>query len=484
MKINIRPNKKKFRAIDVLLLLLIFCLTPNLFAQKTSKIKIKIKGTQDTVLYLAHYYGDKTYLDDTAYISKKGEFVFKGDSLLPEGMYIVAGQQNNRYFEFIMDQQQDFSILTDMDDIPGKLTFKGSEINNLFYDYIRVNTKNHMEMKRLSNQKKKLTENTDSINILNKQIAQLNSELENYKKDFITEHPESFISVMFKAMMEPKADNILKIENDREDSIYAYNYYKQHYWDNFDVCDARLLRTPLFYNKLEKYFTKVLYQTPDTIIKEADIFIEMTRPEKETFKYTIWYLTFKFETSNVMGFDEIFVHMTDTYYTSGEAFWADSSVVKSITKHANALRPVLIGNQGPNLILLDTNNSFTSLYAIEADYTIILFYEPDCGHCKREITALKTWEQESEIDFKVFAVCTDTSLVAWKKFIREKEMHWINVNGTRSVTPDYHGLYNIQMTPSIFLMDEKKKIIAKRLKTEQLRPFLENYIKRGQPKEE
>ncbi|RLD58761.1 MAG: hypothetical protein DRJ05_07475, partial [Bacteroidetes bacterium] len=150
------------------------------------------------------------------------------------------------------------------------------------------------------------------------------------------------------------------------------------------------------------------------------------------------------------------------------------------TKNANSLRPVLIGNQAPNLILLDTNNSFTAMYKVEAKYTIVLFYEFDCGHCKKEITALKTWEQESEIDFKLFAVCTDTSLVKWRKFIREKEMHWINANGTRSVTQDYHGLYNIQMTPSLFLLDENKKIIAKRLKTEQLQPFLENYDRRRQ----
>ncbi|NOX46052.1 MAG: DUF5106 domain-containing protein [Chlorobi bacterium] len=483
MVFTIKFSRNIFRARDILLLFLVFGMSSGLFAQERSKIKIRIKGAQDSVLYLAHYYGDKTYLDDTAYISKKGDFIFENDSLLPEGMYIVAGQENNRYFEFIMDKAQNFSIETNKKDIPEGLKFKGSEINNLFYDYVRINAKNHREMKRLSDRKKGLGDGNDSIQILNEKITGLNTELENYKQGFIETHPESFISAMFKAMLEPGVDSIPILENGREDSIYAYNYYKQHYWDNFDVSDDRLLRTPLFHNKLEKYFTKVLYQTPDTIIKEADIFINKTRPNKETFKYTVWYLTFKFETSNIMGFDEIFVHMTDNYYATGEAFWADSSVVKSIVKHADALRPVLIGNKAPNLILLDTNSSFTSLYGIDADYTIVFFYEYGCGHCKKEITAMKTWEQKTDLDFKIFAVCTDTNLVAWKKFIREKGMNWVNVNGTRSVTQDYHDLYNIQMTPSLFLLDRKKKIIAKRLKTEQLEPFLQNYEKRRQLKE-
>lgn len=484
MKIKSYLHKSIFQTSgSMLVLVFLFCMNSLLLANtETYKIKLKITGIQDSVLYLAHYYGDKTYLDDTARINKKGIFVFEGDSILSEGMYIVAGQNNNRYFEFILDQQQHISISTDNEDIPGSLKFKDSEVNNLFYDYIRINTRNHKEMRRLSESKKDFQGQEDSIKIIDKKITLLNQELENYKNDFIKAHPESFISVMFKAMMETNNENN-PVPDNREDSIHAYTYFKKHYWDNIDLTDARLLRTPIFHNKLEKYFTKVLYQSPDTIINEADKFIDKTLANKEIFKYTVWYLTFKFETSNVMGFDEIFVHMADTYYATGEAFWADSSVVQSLTKHANSLRPVLIGNKAPNMILMDTSQSFSSLYSIEANYTIVLFYEHDCGHCKTEITSLKNWDKESDLDFKIFAVCTDTSLLAWKKFVDEKEMHWVNVNGTRSITPDYHSLYNIRMTPTLFLLDEKKKIIAKRLKTEQLRPFLENYDRRKQLKD-
>jgi len=80
----------------------------------------------------------------------------------------------------------------------------------------------------------------------------------------------------------------------------------------------------------------------------------------------------------------------------------------------------------------------------------------------------------------VFAVNTDTSLEKWKKYIVDNDLKWINVNGTRSISPDYHQLYDIRTTPTLFLLDEKKRIIAKRLKTEQLIPFLENYHKNKQ----
>jgi peroxiredoxin len=453
----------------------------SLSGETEYKITVSIKGSEDTVLYLAHYYGDKTYLDDTAFV-KKGKFVFNGDSLLHGGIYIIAGQKNNRYFELIIDKEQKFFVATDISNVIDNISFKNSEDNTLFYEYIRFNTEMHQKIGKLKRKLSQYADNPDSVLLISNEIDTINKQLGDYKIDFINEHPDSFISVLFNAMWEPDPQNVPVLENGREDSIYVYQYYKQHYWDKFDLTDDRLLHTPLYNNKLKKYFEQVLYQEPDTIINEADKLIAKTEPSKEMFKYTVWWLTYKFETSKVMGFDRIFVHMVDKYYATGKAFWAAPTVVKSITERANSLRPILLGETAPEMILIDTANGFTSLHHTEADYLIVLFYEYGCGHCKKEIKAMKKWVDSAGYDIKVFAVCTDTSLVKWKKFIKDyKITNWINVNGTRSVTPDYHDLYDVNMTPTIFLLDEKKKIIAKKLKTEQLRPFLENYIFQRQP---
>ena len=440
-------------------------------------IKIQIKGIHDTVCYLANYYGDKTYLTDTALVDAKGRFVFEGDSVLPGGVYIIAGQSNNKYFECIVDKDQRFSITTDITDISGEARINNSHDNKLFFNYIVRNIDHYKKMEVLKQKKAHLNNQPDSLAVLDKEIEKATKDLEDFQQNMINENPESFVSVLLKAMKEPEIPEKLNEPDDSVDSVFKYQYYKNHYWDNFDLTDDRLLRTPLFNNHIERFFAQVVYQHPDSIIKEADIFIDKTRQNKEVFKYSVWYLTYKFEISKIMGFDEIFVHMVDTYYSTGEAFWADSTVIKTLANRAEELRTILIGNTAPNLILIDTAGGFKSLYRVAAKYLVLLFYEVDCNHCKKEIKALKTWLEKDKYGVKVFAVCTDTSLVKWKKFINEYELNWIHVNGTRSVTPDYHDLYDIRMTPTLFLLDEKKKIIAKRLKTEQLAPFLENYAK-------
>ena len=445
-------------------------------AAERYELKFQVKGIQDTICYLANYYGDKTYLTDTAVVDEKGRFVFEGDSVLPGGIYIIAGQAKNKYFECIVDKDQNFSIVSDLSDISAKAKISNSLDNELFFEYIVRNINHHKNITKLKQQKAVLVDQPDSLLIINNQIEAATEDLVVFQQNLIEDNPETFVSVLLKAMIEPTVPEKLN-EDGRLDSVYQYQYYKNHYWDNFDLTDDRLLRTPLFNSHMERFFAEVVYQQPDSIVQEADIFIEKTRPNKEVFKYVVWYLTYKFEMSKIMGFDEIFVHMVDTYYAKGDAFWADSTVVKSLSNRANELRGILIGSTAPNLILLDTAGGYTSMNYYPAEFMVVLFYESNCNHCKKEITALKTWLAEETLDVKVFAVCTDTSLSDWKKFIRDYDLDWINVNGTRSVTRDYHNLYDIRLTPTIFLLDEKKKILAKRLKTDQLEPFLRNYTK-------
>lgn len=430
------------------------------------KINIQINGTQDSVAYLVSYYGDKTFIQDTAFAGSQGAFIFEGDSSLPQGIYIIAGSNNNRLLEVILDEDQHFSLKTDVTSLIDGVSIEGSEENTLFYDYIRFNTDIVRKIKALETND--LSNDTLMARKQEDQIDSLYSLLNEYKHSVKEEHPGSFLASLFRAMKKPDGDEIKEAANPRE-------YLKTHYWDHFDFEDVRLLRTPIFSKRVNEYFTEVVYQHPDSIIQAIDGLINKARNNREIFKYLVWYLTFKYETSNIMGFDEIFVHMADRYYGAGEAFWADSLTVAAIRNKANGIRPVLLGNKAPNLILMDTSGKFVSLHHIDSDYVIVLFYEIDCGHCKKEIEELKDFYDASDRSIEVFAVCTDTSFSAWKDFIENKELNWVHANGTRSITPDYHQLYNISMTPTLFLLDRNKKIIAKRIKTGQIKGFLDNY---------
>jgi len=195
----------------------------------------------------------------------------------------------------------------------------------------------------------------------------------------------------------------------------------------------------------------------------------------EIFEYIIWYITNSSERSKIMGFDKVFVYMVENYYLKNKLPDTNPLVLKNLTKRTSEIKPALLGKYAGNLILIDTLGAFSSLYEIDSDYTVVIFWDQECGTCKKEISELKSLYEKDQPDFEVFAVCVDTNLASWRNFVKKNTLSWINVNGTRSLSGDYHKLYDIYSTPVIYLLDRNKKIIAKRLDTKQLEGFLKNY---------
>jgi len=441
------------------------------------QIKFRIKGLHDTTCMIANYYGNGTYVKDTLKVDASGRFTFAAKEDLPKGIYLVVITDKN-YFEFIVDKDKKFSMETELNDVYGKMTLKDSPENALFYDYLSYNRTMFEKIMVLDKRKEKLKDQQDSTRLINEKIDSLNNTIVKYKLDLVKKHPDSFVAFFINAMKEPELPEIPILANGRKDSTFAYRYFKTHFWDGTDFTDDRLLRTPIFHNKLKKYFDQVLIQKPDTIIKEIDFYVELTRPNAEMFKYMVWFATNHYETSEVMGFDKIFVHVIDTYYVTGQASWTNKTVLENLIKKANKLKPILIGEKAPNMIMLDTNNQLVSMHNLNVNYLILLFWDPDCGHCEKEIPKLKEFydEYKEKYNLEIFSVCSDTSLVKWKKTIIKREMNWINVDGPRTLTGDFHEQYDIITTPVIYILNRKKEIIAKHLGVDQIPQFLKNYI--------
>jgi thiol-disulfide isomerase/thioredoxin len=471
------------------LIFTVLVITVQASAQKQGfNIRITLDDYNDSVLYLVNYYGKTNQIKDTAY-SKNGNFVFKGKKSLPGGIYLaVTGER--KYFEMLVDKEQHFSIHTKNGDFVNSAKIKGSKDNQDFYEYLKFLEKKDKERKDLEAEYKNKLEDENAKKEMEEKLKKINDDVLAYKDNIIKTMPESFLATILKASKEPEIPTELpKKEDGTPDSSYIYKYYKQHFFDGFDFADERLLRTPIYAARLKKYFTQVLLQHPDTLIKEADEIIAKAKPDSETYKYCIWYFTYETETSQIMGLDAVFVHLVKKYYETGEAYWVNDAVLKNITERANTLDRLLIGKTAPNMIMIDTTNDVSrlvALWGVQANYTVVLFWDPDCGHCRHEIPLIRDWMKENadKYGIKVFAVCSDTNLVKWKNFLREYNItDWVNVNGTRSATENYHDLYDIISTPTIYVLDKDKKILAKRLGYEQLKSFIKRDYEKNHKKE-
>jgi len=462
------------------ILTLIFIIPLILQAQNAYKIDVKIKNLPDSVLYLANYYGDKTYLADTAIVKGKGHFVFEEDEALPGGLYIMVSQDKKSLFEFLISDDPDIKFETEGPDYISNMKISNSDENTLFYQYLKFSGELYDRVQPLNERLKLVSKESDSAKILKDQINEINKEMLSYKENLMKEHPHSFVTAFFRLLKDPEVpDTLPTLPNGSKDSTYPYRYFKAHFWDGVDLNDDKLVRTPVFYKRLDKYFDQVVSKDADSIIYEIDHLLNQMDEKGDMYKFSLWHLTVKFDESQIMGHDAILVYLSDHYFSKGKAPWLNKEVIQNIIDEANKRRGTLIGKIAPNLIMQDTNLKPRSMYDIKNKYTILYFWDPGCGHCKKETPKLVDFYHQyaDSLDVEIYAVCADTNMAEMKDYIKERDMNFINVNGPRSYTTDYHDLYNIFSTPVIIVIDENKKIIAKRLVSEQLAQFIMDHNK-------
>jgi thiol-disulfide isomerase/thioredoxin len=449
------------------------------------KIKVQMNGLSDSIAYLGYYYSGKILSKDTAKINKKGIVTFSNKESLEQGVYLVLFPSlKMQYLEILIGKNQKFNIETDTSNIIKNLKIKGDKQNVDFYKFQNF-------MRQESNKKqalflqKRLTKNKDSILTITKEIEQCDKETKAYWNMLSTKWKGHLLSTIIDAMREPEIpnlkipDNIINKDSALQTQQYLYN--KEHYFDYIKLKDNRLIRTPFFADKIDYYMTHLVIQEADSIIKEGVQLIEKSRGADDIFSYLIRYMFGYSNKSKLMGMDKVFVTIAEKYYLTGEAKWADSTFIEKIRDRVNKIKPNLIGNKAPalnNLSLYPTGK--ISLKDLHNKYIVIAFWEPHCGHCKKAIPALhKAYKNllNKGIDIEVLAIQTQLKEKPWIDFIKNKKIEdWINAYDQYMIT-NFRNNYDIYSTPTLYLLDKDKKIIAKRLAVEQIEKIIEYYEK-------
>jgi thiol-disulfide isomerase/thioredoxin len=435
------------------------------------EIKIKVNGLQDTLCYLANYYGDKQYIKDSARVNSFGNIIFKGNEPLDGGIYLFVFP-NKTYFELLVDKTQFFSLECDQFDVINTMKVKGSQENLDFYNYLQFIGGKSKQMESLNAEKTNLIAEKQSTDDVMKRIKAVDSSVIEYKNSYILSNPKTFLAAIYNASKDVTIPDAPILANGAIDSNFQFNYFKAHYFDNLDLSDDRILRTPIYHNKLAYYFKNLVMPSPDSLILECDKIVAKSKKNKETFKYVVWYLTNTYETSQIMGLDAVFVSLVTKYYTKDQATWVDDVTLYKIQDRASILGPILLGKQAKNLVLADTSGNYQSMYNINSPYTVLLFWDPDCGHCKKTVPKVKAfYDKAKSKGLQVYSINTAVEEQKWKDYVKENKLNWINVADLKTQNNFRHD-FDIVTTPQIFILDKNKKILAKKIDAETMEKIL------------
>lgn len=445
-------------------------------------VSLEAPNYKSGLAYLCYYMGKSMNIEDSAMMSPKGTAVFKGARTLPGGIYTVVFPGKRLNMDFFIDKEQQISItLADSNNVQNAIV-KGSKENDLFVEYqkfiARVGAQIQAERNAYTTAKTK----QDSA-LHQDKFTQLNDELTAFRESLIKDNPESMMAAMLTTMKEPEVP--VKNPVTKEDSLYNYNYFKGHYWDGVTFMDERIVRTPFFLPKFERYYKEILPQSSDSIIKDIDYRLLYARNCPEMYKFMLNWFTDEYYNPKYMGQDAVFVHLFEKYHSKGLTSWLSEKQLKTISDRAYMQMSNLIGLNAANLEMVDSAGKFKPLYDLKADYTFVVFWDPNCGHCKEEIPRIDSIYRASwkAHNVRIYAVLSENDhKKEWVNYIKEHNIgDWTNVYETKEMEkavedakkPSYRQLYDVTQTPTIFLLDKEKRIVVKKLGWKQVNDFLE-----------
>lgn len=519
----------------ILLALSVFILmTVTVNAQKGYEINIKIKELKNQPLILGHYFasGKNTLVDDTVMINSSGEATFKSDKKLTGGMYFLY--YPGHLHDVLVTGDQHFSIETDTMDFVGNAVIKNSLDNQLLYDYQKFRAKKFQQQKDIQEQMK--TAGNDQKKKLQKELEKINEEMKAEMDKIIKNHPESFFSKFLIAAQDVEVPDEFKDEDGKliESKYFEYmKYYEDHYFDNFDYSDPQLLNTPIYDNKIKKYLELIERQNPvDSIIPIVDELLANSRNTPEMFRYMLISVHNHYAQSQMMCMDKVFVHIAKNYYIP-EADWSDADYIQKLKNQVRRKQNIFCFDKAPELKMtklpenkeavkdlreklkttrqkgmqkkkaydakkkagnstaqdsMKLNNDFfytfqeyeqnieeyVSLQQVDANYTLLWFWEPSCSHCAKATPMLAEFHEKLKgNDFQVYAVFIQAFIIDWDKYTRHID-EWLEFVIKHNMTDiintwDVHHesrfreFYDISGTPVAFLLDKDKKIIAKKM---------------------
>ena len=471
---------------------------PGLIFAGKPVLKFKVNGIKNDTVTLANYYGNKLYITEKGRVDASGIVVFSPEKPYQPGIYALVMPGGGNYFEFVVNNEN-IHMETDTADLSGKMVVKSSPENKLFYEYIHFLGAKKREADPLREKLKNADPKSPEADELRKKLTAIDKEVKQKQRDIYAQNPKMLIAKVIYMSIEPEIPEAPKDENGKIlDSLFAYKYAKAHYWDHFDFKDDRLVRTPFFQNRLENYFKNMMMQHPDTLIKEGDILLSQLNDSSETFKFVLNWLTYYVESSKVMCMDAAFVHMVFKYFKTGKAYWLDSARVAKIVDRGEKLAPITCGTAVYPLSMLDTaGKNWYRLYDIEAEYTVLIFWDPECGHCKKELPKFaEMYKRLKDQGIEIYAVSSDHN-DKWKTFIRENDLTFINVaipadyysnKGAKGIEAvraghtnfeslNYRDKFDIYSTPKVFLLDSNKRIVAKQIEAEQCEELINHLQK-------
>jgi len=380
---------------------------------------------------------------DNADITEDGTFEFELDEKTIPGTYrLVYAQPQDEYnFDFIVNNKEDIVLQFDLED---GLSFDKSSENKLYNSYNRSLA---LVNKSIRNYYKAGKKDKSGFTKIFKILKQTQEEFEKASEGMLVNH---FIKA-----------NRPYIPTGLEDITTFSNNIKANYFTSINFGNTALQNSNFLIETAIDYVIGFI-DTDDANASYKENVDTLVKAIGNNPKIKAVLLEVLWNQFSVEGNETVTNYIGTKYLLDIARANNDSKLANSIIYFKNAS----VGNIAPdfNVEIKDDNDKIkvTKLSKLQdAKHYLILFWSTTCSHCLDEIPVLKTYvKSKTKEDLQVVAIALDNDLYRWKDLTYDYP-DFLHVFGEGKWDNPIGDQYNVTATPSYFVLDKNKKIMAK-----------------------
>jgi thiol-disulfide isomerase/thioredoxin len=450
-----------------LVLWLLLCI-PNVLAQPWS-IKATIRNSQKKA-YLMSYRGDRFTVIDSTGVDEKGVIYFAMKGHYPQGLYKVSFSKypNNKNWDITLLYDHENIELASGYGLPAdSMKIIQSAQNKVYYEFLTLENRINKQMMVLS----------DMVSLFPPKdpfyssIANQFNELKKQKLEFVNKNANQLKGTLVVSVIKTQMLQPYDFTMDRETRLIDL---KTRFFDHAVFMDTLLLNTNIIttkaFNYLQLYTNPQLKKDVQAVeyIKATDSIMKYTSVNEKVRVQVAEYLLRGFEQLNM---DTALHHLYTNYIETQGC--ENTQTPDRIKLRIEGNRKLPIGSKAPEINMVDNDSNKVALSAIKSQYTLVIFWSATCPHCLAMLPALKKiYSSQTRKNIEILAISIDTDVVGWHNALSFGAYPWINCCDTKGWEGEAAKDYFVYATPTIFLLDAEKRIIAKPIQIGELIPKL------------
>lgn len=250
----------------------------------------------------------------------------------------------------------------------------------------------------------------------------------------------------------------------QRDSIFHHGFLSK-----IDFSDTLLLYTSVYTDKAFQYIQMSMKrdvsprENEANCIRALDELVPHLDVNPIVQQHILQFLITGFES---MKMEEVLAHISANYI---QQCGGSGEIIK---RRLEGYQRMSIGQQVPDFTTTDIKGEIVNLYNTISPYTLIIFWHTECGHCQMLMQNLPQFAQQEffrQHQIKIIGISIDEDKEKWEEFSARYGLEWTNIHIEGSFDNSIANDYNLFATPSMFLLDENHKIIAKPTNMQELK---------------